>query len=268
MARKTEVPAVRADFIKQVLQKKHAQETFFTEVKTGPTIAASSSDLQKIDALAIKPSWSNPCFTAYEVKVSRNDFMRDDKWANYRNYCHRFYFACPSGLIKPEELPEDVGLVWVNADGGYSVRRAALFRPIEIPWEMLYYLVISRMDHERHPFFSSRREYFEAFVADRADRAALKYRVSTKWAGLLKELQEKVSAAEHTAKKAEKGLKALEVLREFNVYTGYGDDFNDFELRQRLTTGAGKRAVAAVQRAAVHLQEAMKQLQALEEQQA
>lgn len=56
---------------------------------------------------------------AAEVKVSRADFRRgfDDNLADFN------YVACPSGLLKPCELPPHVGLLVY--DGGVSMRRRA-----------------------------------------------------------------------------------------------------------------------------------------------
>lgn len=188
---------MRAHEITIALAKKHRRDIFLTEVKTGPTTVPHKDGLRKIDALAIKPSWTNPCFSGYEVKASRGDFIADTKWRNYLDYCHRFSFACPAGLIKPQELPPDVGLVWVNPDGGWSVRRKALFRPVEVRWEVLYYIVLSRFDPERIPFFSDTRAYMEAYVQGQNERKDLGKRVSAKW---LKE-QRKVEALLAEAKR-------------------------------------------------------------------
>lgn len=56
-----------------------------------------------------------------EVKTSRKDFLRDKKksfranpeqgMGNYR------FYACPSDLIKVDELPENWGLIYVTPNG-------------------------------------------------------------------------------------------------------------------------------------------------------
>lgn len=229
----------RADLIKEALRKRHQGETFLTEVKTGPTMYAEAGSLQKIDALAIKPSWANPRFTAYEVKVSRSDFLADDKWTNYLSYCHKFYWACSTGLIKPEEVSDPCGLVWVNGDGGWSVRKAALYRPIEIPWEMLYYIIISKLRSDRHPFFSSTKEYFEAYVQDKHDKILLGDMVSEKWRADLAAMDERVKQAERRAKEAELALQVLEVLKQQKIrVTDWGGKFSPAELVERLQSNA------------------------------
>jgi hypothetical protein len=251
---------LRADQVKHALSLKHRGEVFFTEVKTGPTLVASrtGAELQILDALAIKKSWSNPCFTGYEVKVSRSDFMQDNKWANYRNYCHKLYFACPSGLIKPEELPVDVGLVWVNEDMGWSVRKAALFRPLDIPWEMLYYLVISRSDNERHPFFGGRREYLQAFVADKAERRRLSSNVSSKFRAILEDLEEQKHVAESQVKDADNAIKAAAFLLENNI------DVNGWmwetQLRDRFASAVPPRTLNDLHNAKTILERAIRAL--------
>jgi hypothetical protein len=56
-----------------------------------------------------------------ECKTSRADFFADAKKYFRRNSymgvgTYRFYL-CPEGVIKPEDLPEKWGLVWVNEKG-------------------------------------------------------------------------------------------------------------------------------------------------------
>jgi hypothetical protein len=57
---------------------------------------------------------------AFEVKVSRSDFIKEIKkplkrrWA--LRYSNKFYFAAPEGMIKPEELPLECGLMELHGD--------------------------------------------------------------------------------------------------------------------------------------------------------
>ena len=185
------------------LQKRHLEkklpDAFFAEVKNGPTW--TSNNLLKLDAVAIKKSWSSPLITGYEVKVSRGDFVRDEKWHGYLRYCHQFYFVCPVGLIKPEELPPEVGLIYYNAEKDcLNSKRKALHRQIEMSWEMLYYLAISRTDSDRHPFFSDKREYLEAWVQNKNDGLALGLTVGGKMAEQIGELQKQVKKLESSIK--------------------------------------------------------------------
>jgi len=71
------------------------------------------------DVMMIKKSYTKPDITIYEVKATRRDFMQDvgkGKYRQYFNICHRFYFACPVGVLKKEEIPEGAGLTVYNKD--------------------------------------------------------------------------------------------------------------------------------------------------------
>lgn len=50
----------------------------------------------------------------YEIKVSRADFLADKKWQEYLKYCSKFYFVAPTGIIKPNELPPEIGLIEID----------------------------------------------------------------------------------------------------------------------------------------------------------
>lgn len=201
---------VRADLILHALSKRHHEDTWLTEVKTGSTMHTPAGELGRFDGLAVKKSWSKPCITGYEVKVDRQDFLRDEKWPMYRALCHRFYFACPVGLIAPEELADDVGLVTFNPDtGALRTAKKAVFRDVEISKDLLYYIAISRVDNDRHPYFSSHREALEAWVADKEERINLGRNVKSKLIRELMQSNEKVEPLERSLKHLEEQQKLL-----------------------------------------------------------
>jgi hypothetical protein len=80
-----------------------------------------------------------------EVKVSRSDFLADKK-KNFRMWPEKGmgnfrYYACPTGLIKPEEVPDKWGLLYINDKGGVRQRKEALYqdRNTEAEHHLLYY---------------------------------------------------------------------------------------------------------------------------------
>ena len=84
-----------------------------------------------LDAAAVRKSFAHPDVIGFEIKVSRGDFRSDGKWTEYLKYCNRFFFACPPGIVKPDELPPGVGLVHALPDGGLKwVRKATTLRSI------------------------------------------------------------------------------------------------------------------------------------------
>lgn len=193
---------VRADQIEHQLELKHRQDGFFSQVKNGPSW--TSNNLLILDAIAIKKSWSKPLITGYEIKVDRGDFVRDSKWIHYLQYCHKFYFVCPRDLIKPDELPSEVGLMYCNPETlALSTKRAAPLRHVDLPTEMLYYIIMSKLESDRHPFFSNRREFFEALVQDKNGREDLGRKLNEKTVAYIRELRDRAEEAERKAQRFE-----------------------------------------------------------------
>ena len=207
---------MRADEILQVLQQRHKTDLWTTEVKDGPSTMVQTS---RMDGLAIKRSWTHPRFVGYEVKVSRSDFLRDNKWDAYLPLTHQFSFACPWELIMPPELPDAVGLYWATPSGKLKQVRKPMLRPMqELPTWLLYYVVISRLDPDRHPFFSSSREYIAAFVDDKAGRRTLGRKFHTRlvedMARLSQEnedLRDRLNREESRFVQLERALKAVDL---------------------------------------------------------
>src|SRR5580765_3591485 len=100
---------VTSDIILEMLAVRHSEDVFVPECKTGPTHYADRCP--RIDAWAMRRSWANPVTFGYEIKTSRNDFVRDEKWRDYLAYCTQFFFVAPPGIIRIDELPAEVGLI-------------------------------------------------------------------------------------------------------------------------------------------------------------
>jgi len=62
-----------------------------------------------------------------EVKISRADF-HSDKFKRYRTEveppAEEVYYLCPSGLIQPEEVGENYGLLWFNGNRLVNKKKA------------------------------------------------------------------------------------------------------------------------------------------------
>lgn len=86
-----------------------------------------------IDAfhMAVEPSKAL-CRTAYEVKVSRSDFLREIREPRKRRAAlrvsNKFYFATLPGVAKIEEIPLDCGLLEMNENGHLITMVDAPFR--------------------------------------------------------------------------------------------------------------------------------------------
>ena len=87
---------------------------------------------RRIDLWAMNCWESKREMVAYEVKVSRSDFLHEMKQPQKRRYAlmysNKFFFATPIGLIRHEELPPEAGLVEVDAEGKCHEKVPALWR--------------------------------------------------------------------------------------------------------------------------------------------
>ena len=103
MVEKDIVVEIKANDIIKLLELKHPSDKFLTvtECKCGPSWTVDRTP--RLDMWVMKKSYSKPDFIGYEVKVARNDFMRDEKWIEYLPYCTSFYFVSPPDIIKSDE---------------------------------------------------------------------------------------------------------------------------------------------------------------------
>ena len=49
----------------------------------------------------------------FEIKVSRSDFLRDEKWQEYTEFCSSLSIVCPEGLIQKDEVTAPFGLLYI-----------------------------------------------------------------------------------------------------------------------------------------------------------
>jgi len=135
---------INADKIIELLEIKHSKDVFVSECKVGPS---QGHMCPRMDGWAMRKSWANPSFIGYEVKVSRGDFVQDQKWRVYLKYCNQFYFVCPTGLIKKEELPNDTGLIYLSKTGSkLFIKKIAPHREVSIPVELFMYILMARTE--------------------------------------------------------------------------------------------------------------------------
>lgn len=99
----------------ELLADRHKGDLFVAGCKNGSTW--STRQLRILDAWVLKRTYSPLTTIGYEIKCSRNDFERDQKWVDYLDLCHEFYLVCPAGLIRSVDLPKGIGLIWTTMNG-------------------------------------------------------------------------------------------------------------------------------------------------------
>lgn len=205
---------VNAGTLKDLLAVRHYKDVFVAECKSGSTWFSSH---RRIDAWAMRRSWKNFTTWAYEIKVSRSDFLKDSKWRDYLPLCHQFYFVCPPMLIDKSELPQEAGLIVSSKNGTrLYTKKKAPEREVELPNDLLVYILMGRS--KILPLWSENQidhrltqrenvDFWRAWLKEKADNRELGYAVS-------KAIREHVYAADQRVHLAEKKVETYEVFRE------------------------------------------------------
>lgn len=194
--------------IDALLAIKHSKDVYVPECKDGPTMGTSHV---RLDGWAMNKSWSNACITGYEIKVSRGDFLKDEKWSAYLPLCNKLYFVCPYGLIAPEELQPEVGLMWVskNATRLYT-KRKAVFRDVEIPESVWRYILMCRAVITREFVPQSKKDYWLEWLKHKRVGSDLGYKVGKR---LAKRINEEVVKAREENERLQKLIIEYEDIR-------------------------------------------------------
>ena len=95
---------ITIDNIKEYFKTYNNKGPFFSMFETG--INNLRFDLIRINAFQRN-------IRIFEFKSCRQDFVSDKKWHKYLRYCHTFTFVCARNVIKKEDLPPGIGLLWV-----------------------------------------------------------------------------------------------------------------------------------------------------------
>lgn len=147
-----------AQDIKKLLEKRHEEDIFVEELG-----AYIENVNVRIDGWAMKRGTNMTI--GYEIKVDRKDFENDQKWHLYKEMCNELYFVCPWGLIAVEDLPQDVGLIWVAKTGGrlYSKKKAVRKNsdPI-LEYKLVKSILWNRCEiSKKEVYRRSQKEYWE-----------------------------------------------------------------------------------------------------------
>ena len=90
---------------------------FFGDLRLGTGFRQDSAQTIDAFAVALWPSKGSGSY-AYEIKVSRSDFLRELKQPLKRRlalrFSNMFWFVTPEGLVRLEEVPIECGLLEVR----------------------------------------------------------------------------------------------------------------------------------------------------------
>lgn len=124
----TEQKWTESTVAKALQESRHANSEAWVFLRQVPN-GTSMSKTNTADAIAVG-CWNSVGGNevhGYEIKVSRGDWMKeiqDHKKAEaFTKYCHYWWIAAPKGIVKPEEMPSNWGLIEVSEkEGKYTSR--------------------------------------------------------------------------------------------------------------------------------------------------
>lgn len=224
-------PTLTSDQLLDLLARKHWEDVFIPECKTGPTVGCEH---YRLDAWAMNRSWSHPVISGYEIKVTRSDFKRDEKWSAYLCCCNCLYFVCPDGLIQPDELPAEVGLIWATKSGSrLMTRKKASYRHVEIPDSLYRYILMSRVQVKRNQYsYDNPQDYWRDWLAKKIEDRELGHRVSR---AVRETVTEQVDGARSSVLISEKKMRNYDEVRRRLVELGIPEDQHASEWSVRRT---------------------------------
>ncbi len=212
---------VKAEEIINLLSVKHQNDVFVTECKDGPSPSA------RIDAWAMDKSWAHPVTHGYEVKVTRADFIHDEKMTAYLSMCNVMYLVCPWGMIDPKEIPEQFGLLYVAKTGKRLYTKVkAPHRKVKIKESLFRYVLMSRAKIGKSAFSMipvqiKDSEYWKEWLAKKDEDKVLGMEVKRK----IKELATgeifKIQQQNDFLEREIRGLQSVkEILKEMGIDSG------------------------------------------------
>ncbi|MDW5300739.1 MAG: MmcB family DNA repair protein [Sedimentibacter sp.] len=146
--------------ITEALQAKHDNlgDIFAAQVKLG------SAGSKIMDAVAIKKTWSPKTVIGYEIKVSRQDFLSDQKHPVYMQNCNIFYFVTLKDIVKDGELPQGAGHMIYSPDTGkLRTIKKAPYRNISVNPDVLLHIMFWKA--ERYFGYRTRAEMLADYKA-------------------------------------------------------------------------------------------------------
>lgn len=224
--------------IRALCQTRHREDICIPECKTGPS---QNHFHRRIDLWTMKRSWSRPLICAYEVKVSRSDFQQDKKWHEYLQYCHQFFWACPWGLIQPEEVSGDAGLIWVTQTGSRCVmKKKAAHRKMDgLPDTLVSYILFSRCSFKKEIGDGTRDdriEFWKHWLGQKHEAKELGRQVSRH---IRQTVDEAVTKVERRHEELDREIQTLKQVRDFVV--------NDLGVSEKELSNYYNRVLATAQ---------------------
>ncbi|MCK5604722.1 MmcB family DNA repair protein [Candidatus Pacearchaeota archaeon] len=222
-----------SDKILNLLLQKYSEDLCVPECKTGSSWGITTGAVRLLDLWVMKKSWAKPWTIGYEIKHSRSDFLHDNKWSEYLDYCTDFYFVAPPGVIQPEELPGQVGLLVTSKNHTrLYTKRKAVHRDIEVPESIYRYILMWRVKIIKGEVGQSKQAYWQNWLAERDEKKQLGWNVSKKIKEIVKQRIDKVGSENARLRDENEDLTEIKnLVKELGFKTSY---FSTYQTKDKL----------------------------------
>ena len=148
--------------------------------------------------------------------------MADDKWRGYLDLCHRFYFVAPPGVIRPDEVPVQAGLLVTTKNAARLLtKKRAPEREVDIPENLWRYILMCRTAVTRE-YALDQETYWRNWLATKKEKRDLGYNVGRAIAELVRERITKVEGENLELKEQNEVLaEAKKILQDEGISTRY-----------------------------------------------
>lgn len=220
---------ITSNDILKLLSEKHSEDVFVPECKDGSTWFGSHF---RLDAWVMNRSWTKLKFTGYEIKVSRSDFLKDDKHQEYMKLCNEFYFVVPKGICSVDEIPPEAGLLEIASTGNrFFTRKKAMFRNIEFPSDLFTYLLMCRTKISGRYNPISNEQYWKMWLNDKNNKGDLGHSVSKK---LKENYKENVQNVRDENNRLKDKIKEYEEFKKLLTEIGVTDSDSYYKVRDKI----------------------------------
>jgi hypothetical protein len=221
---------VNATDIFKLIESRHSTDLVVGECKDGPT--QSVMNYLRMDAWVMPRSWAHPAITAYEIKVSRQDFLNDDKWRSYLPLCNFLYFAAAPDVIQQAELPPEVGLMEASKNAGrLFMRRKAIYREIPEPSSVFRYVLMCRAHIKDEDNGYDKRTFWEEWLKKRKVDHEFGYTVGKR---IKQVIDEEINVVKRKNAELEERISAYDNHLEFLKRMGIDPKIDDWRFRDKI----------------------------------
>ena len=229
------VNKITSNTILNLLLKKHNKDICVPECKAGSSW--SDEKTPRFDLWAMKRSYAKPMTWIYEIKVSRQDFLKDDKWQSYLPYCTDFYFVAPPGIIDIKEVPEQSGLLLISKTGTkLYCKKKAPHRNVTIPDSVFKYILMSRTEIVNSTYGNvnngmDMQSFWQDWLKKKDIKQQLGHRVSRKIRSLY---NENVKLVQIQQKQLEYKIEKFENVKKILKELGFNSENIGWNYKQRI----------------------------------